>query len=710
STATIPLAIALVREFTGCAQEQAEAKGNFSSTDYSYEALADGDADLLLVYEASEQTKVKLNVEQNFDITPIGLDALVFIVNADNPVNALTTAQIQDIYSGKITNWKELGGKDLPIFAFQRPNLSGSQTMMQKLVMGDISVAQAPSEFIEGDMAGLIRRIASYDNTANAIGYSVYYYAKNMYALPGLKFIAVDGVAPSETNIAARKYPFINEFFAVLPQNAAGNPKLLRDWLLTDDGQVFVQSCGYVPISPAAAPETPAAAVNTQDLWDKDYFAVLYGEGETRLVYDSKGQPTGSFTLRGLGQETWLSPGLHTAQELAEEVLFVNGKQLPLAPETVHLPTGRHANGFTRFDDAEGILYVYDKNFKLKYTVDAEPDVDYYEYDVHHYDVTASVFPLGENELVFFSFSRTVDFVRPQMRSKTGKLLAYPTLKDPTARIVGVFAEKYLLTQAKDETWSICDLDGNVRVSNTTPVAQEIEYISSWGSWSDFFPSRYYVKNGWLYGADLRPISVAKLNPAYQLYRTDFYREVGPFIEGLRYDLGGAISTGEVFGSKWGAFIQGWANDTVYVRRGDKIYQFATDNPCLQVQDFNDNFVYLYNSKTKRGEVRLLKTSEVFLWEGDYYRLNLSDYYFTVDVRHFPVDSFEKGYHIFDQAGKLRYSAGDNYWCWFRPLPGEVVLMQRGPYVGIADMDGNWLIKTLQAYNAYDVYDTYHIF
>ncbi|MCL2696102.1 MAG: substrate-binding domain-containing protein, partial [Clostridiales bacterium] len=134
STATIPLTLALMQASLGCSLEEAEARLDFSTTDYSYYALAEGDADLLLVYEASGTVKKELDLKNNADLFPIGKDALVFIVNADNPVDSLTTKQIQDIYSGKIKNWKQVGGEDKPIVAFQRPELSGSQTMLQKLV------------------------------------------------------------------------------------------------------------------------------------------------------------------------------------------------------------------------------------------------------------------------------------------------------------------------------------------------------------------------------------------------------------------------------------------------------------------------------------------------------------------------------------------------------------------------------------------------
>lgn len=90
---------------------------------------------------------------------------------------------------------------------------------MVKLVMQNLPLMEAPSERYPGEMGGLIDALASYNNEKNALGYSVYYYAKNMYSVPGLRLMAVDGVVPSEETIANGSYPFLNEFYAVIRKN-----------------------------------------------------------------------------------------------------------------------------------------------------------------------------------------------------------------------------------------------------------------------------------------------------------------------------------------------------------------------------------------------------------------------------------------------------------------------------------------------------------
>ena len=251
STATIPLAIGLIRAATGCTEAEAEESIAFNTTDPSYHAMAEGKSELLLVYAPAQPTVDELDVFHTMDMREIGLDALVFIVNEDNPVNSLTNEQIRGIYSGAITNWSQVGGEDKEIVPFQRPVLSGSQTLMLNLMMKDTAMIEPEEEIISDSMADIIRDISSYDNSANAIGYSVYYYAKNMFTQPGLKFISVDGVMPSNETINSKEYGYTNPFYGVIPLEPDPNAKALLDWLLTEEGQQLLEDCGYVPIRQA---------------------------------------------------------------------------------------------------------------------------------------------------------------------------------------------------------------------------------------------------------------------------------------------------------------------------------------------------------------------------------------------------------------------------------------------------------------------------
>ena len=115
-----------------------------------------------------------------------------------------------------------MGGEDKPIEAYQRPVKSGSQALM-----------------------------VGYTNEKNALGYSVYYYAQNMYNMPDLRLMAVDGVMPSEKTIADGSYPFLNEFYAVIRKNEPeeGPVRRLLNWILSDEGRQTIRDAGYVGLS-----------------------------------------------------------------------------------------------------------------------------------------------------------------------------------------------------------------------------------------------------------------------------------------------------------------------------------------------------------------------------------------------------------------------------------------------------------------------------
>ena len=255
STACIPLMAQMLADTTGMDLEEARSSITVSTTAYAWEnfGLYDTTTRMLVVYEAPDYVKEELQ-EANVQLEqkPIGVDALVFIVNEDNPVQALTRQQLQDIYAGRITNWKDVGGKDQEIVAFQRGEDSGSQTLFKKLLIQGGELMTPPSELAPAAMGELVDSIADYNNSANALGFSVYYYIDQMYSKPGLRLLAVDGVTPSNDTLADGSYPLCNDFYAVIhPDAAADSPeRILYDWLDTDAGQDCIKKSGYVAVGP----------------------------------------------------------------------------------------------------------------------------------------------------------------------------------------------------------------------------------------------------------------------------------------------------------------------------------------------------------------------------------------------------------------------------------------------------------------------------
>ncbi len=254
STANHPLLARIYQEVTGLPRQEAETLVRFDlgSTGSIWERMlfdGYGAPDLLIVYEPPEEIKEQYAEQlKDLEIDPLGRDGLVFMVNAQNPVENLTVEQLRDIYTGKLTDWSQVGGEAGEIRPFQRNADSGSQTLFMKLLMRGTQPMEPPKELFEGTMGGLIDAVAEFDGTGSAIGYSVYYYANLMYANPSLKLISVDGVAPENETIGNGSYPLTNDFYVVIRADTpADSPvRALRDWLLSDEGRRILEEENYV--------------------------------------------------------------------------------------------------------------------------------------------------------------------------------------------------------------------------------------------------------------------------------------------------------------------------------------------------------------------------------------------------------------------------------------------------------------------------------
>jgi len=251
ATANIPLAVGFYREYYKLSQEEAEELVQFSKSSQSYLNFLAGEADLLLVSRADEGTQEVIDQSGiELEYIPLRRDALCFIVNEWNPVDGLTDAQVKDIYQGKITDWGEVGGNlEHYILAYQRNEDSGSQAMMRRLVMDGLEMMEPL--WASYGMESLVGQVAEYQNTGGSIGYTTYYFADEMYALPNVKFLMIDGVAPSEETIADGTYPYLNENNIVIRADAQKNSEVRKAvaWLLSDEGKALMESLNYIPVA-----------------------------------------------------------------------------------------------------------------------------------------------------------------------------------------------------------------------------------------------------------------------------------------------------------------------------------------------------------------------------------------------------------------------------------------------------------------------------
>lgn len=221
----------------------------FSTTAGSYEGLIDGKADVVFVAQpSSEQIEFAKSSGIELNLYPIGYESFVFIVNQNNPVSNITLSQVKDIYTGKITNWKELGGKNQSIRAFQRDPNSGSQTAFVAVMGNDIELI-SPETHQVSEMGGLIKVVSDYQNHSNAIGYSFRYYVETMEKNINIKILTLNGVAPTVENIRNKTYPITDNFYAVtVKDRESESTRKFIQWILSAQGQELIDKVGYVSL------------------------------------------------------------------------------------------------------------------------------------------------------------------------------------------------------------------------------------------------------------------------------------------------------------------------------------------------------------------------------------------------------------------------------------------------------------------------------
>ena len=210
-----------------------DSKMQYKNTVRGYKAIVDGETDILFC-AAPSADQIAYAEAQGVELVyvPVGLEAFVFFVNADNPVESLTVDEIRSIYAGDIQNWSAVGGANRVINPVTRLEGSGSQSMMDAF-MGDTPIGRkSPLAMFGG-----------------SIGFSFRYYLDDMVDNSGVRMLSVNGIYPSRDNIRARTYPIIAQFYAIYrADNENENIKRLIDWLLSGEGQALIEACGYTSI------------------------------------------------------------------------------------------------------------------------------------------------------------------------------------------------------------------------------------------------------------------------------------------------------------------------------------------------------------------------------------------------------------------------------------------------------------------------------
>ena len=193
--------------------------------------------------KTSEIDKLKARFATRGVGIPIARDGLAVYLHASNPVQELSLKQLQDIYTGRVTNWKEVGGKDAPIILYSRENSSGTYTYFKDNVL--LGKDYSPRAQTLQGTAAVVNAVSK---DPNGIGYGGAAYAK------GVKFAKVKkddkspGFLPGLETVRSGQYPISRYLFLYLRANPSGDAKRFIDWCLTAEGQDIVTKVGYFPV------------------------------------------------------------------------------------------------------------------------------------------------------------------------------------------------------------------------------------------------------------------------------------------------------------------------------------------------------------------------------------------------------------------------------------------------------------------------------
>jgi phosphate transport system substrate-binding protein len=178
---------------------------------------------------------------------PVAVDGLAVYLHETNPVTELSLDQLKQIYTGKITNWKQLGGKDAKIVLYSRENNSGTYAYFKEHVLGNQDFHPS-AQTLPGTAA--VTNAVSKD--PRAIGYGGIAYAKGIRHAQIKKDPNSPAIEPSMENVLSGEYPISRNLYWYLAGEPTGEIKRLVDWVLGLEGQQIVQAVGYFPLPRAS--------------------------------------------------------------------------------------------------------------------------------------------------------------------------------------------------------------------------------------------------------------------------------------------------------------------------------------------------------------------------------------------------------------------------------------------------------------------------
>jgi phosphate transport system substrate-binding protein len=204
-------------------------------------AIIDGTAQIGMSSREAKPAEVSAATAKSVSLKPttVAFDGIAVIVNAANPVKSLTKKQVEQIFTGDVTDWSAAGGSGGKISPYTRNTSSGTYSEFKELAMKKRDYAQDSQK-----LAGNEQIASEVAKNPNGVGYVGLAYIKAQ----GIKVVPIDGAMPSKESVLAKTYPYARPTFYYTNGDPSGLAKEFVDFTLGDAGQKIVGQVGFVPV------------------------------------------------------------------------------------------------------------------------------------------------------------------------------------------------------------------------------------------------------------------------------------------------------------------------------------------------------------------------------------------------------------------------------------------------------------------------------
>jgi phosphate transport system substrate-binding protein len=191
----------------------------------------------------SEKSMVRTKHGKDVAEIAVALDGIAIYVPLSSTIKSLTQAQLKSIYTGTITNWRDVGGRDQRIVAYSRENNSGTYVFFKEHVLNNQDFARDIQT-----LPGTAAIVNAVSKDAASLGYGGIAYATGIKAIAVKRDESSEAITPSLETVRSGRYPLSRQLFFYTIGEPAGETKAFIDWVLSPEGQKICEAVGYYPL------------------------------------------------------------------------------------------------------------------------------------------------------------------------------------------------------------------------------------------------------------------------------------------------------------------------------------------------------------------------------------------------------------------------------------------------------------------------------